>query len=310
METRRIGNLSVSLVGIGCNNFGGRIDAAATQAVVDAAFDAGINFFDTADIYGGTLSEELLGQSARRPARRRDHRDQVRHGRRHEAARRCERDVDRRGRRGQPAPPRHRSHRPVPAPRARRPHADRRDARGDATSGSRRQGASRSGARTSTDRASTTPRARPTSTAPPASSACRTSSACCADGARRICSRRPHATTSRSSRTSRWRAGCSPASTAGAKRRPRARASRDCRPSVAKRRLSDRRFDVVEALDAFAAERGHTLLELAMSWLAGLPHLASVIAGATKPEQVRANAAAVGWQLTPDDRAEIDRLTT
>src|SRR5436309_26813 len=52
MDTRAIGSLSVSLVGIGCNNFGGRIDAAATKAVVDAALDEGINFFDTADIYG------------------------------------------------------------------------------------------------------------------------------------------------------------------------------------------------------------------------------------------------------------------
>src|SRR3954471_13225357 len=62
METRMIGQLAVSVVGLGCNNFGGRIDLAATQAVVDAALDEGINFFDTADIYGGTKSEELLGQ--------------------------------------------------------------------------------------------------------------------------------------------------------------------------------------------------------------------------------------------------------
>jgi aryl-alcohol dehydrogenase-like predicted oxidoreductase len=75
------------------------------------------------------------------------------------------------------------------------------------------------------------------------------------------------------------------------------------------RALSDKQFDKVEALAAFATERGHTLLELAMSWLAGLPHLASVIAGATKPEQVHANAAAVGWQLTADDRAALDAIS-
>ena len=46
-----------------------------------------------------------------------------------------------------------------------------------------------------------------------------------------------------------------------------------------------------------------------MSWLAGLPHLASVIAGATRPEQVRANAAAVGWRLNDEDRAELDALS-
>ena len=73
--------------------------------------------------------------------------------------------------------------------------------------------------------------------------------------------------------------------------------------------LADRRFDVVESLDAFAKERGHTLLELAMSWLAGLPHLASVIAGATKPEQVRANVVAINWSLTDDERAELDKLS-
>ena len=63
METRPIGSLQVTLVGIGCNNFGRRIDDQASHAVVHAALDAGINFFDNADIYGGTRSEELLGQA-------------------------------------------------------------------------------------------------------------------------------------------------------------------------------------------------------------------------------------------------------
>ena len=57
METRAIGSLQVTLVGIGTNNFGRRIDDAASIADVHAAQDAGINFFDTADIYGGTRSE-------------------------------------------------------------------------------------------------------------------------------------------------------------------------------------------------------------------------------------------------------------
>ncbi len=63
METRRIGSLEVSVVGLGCNNFGWRIDYGAHGAVVDAALDAGIKFFDTADIYGGTKSEEFLGRA-------------------------------------------------------------------------------------------------------------------------------------------------------------------------------------------------------------------------------------------------------
>lgn len=62
METRQIGSLEVSVVGLGCNNFGGRIDETATRRVVDAALDAGITFLDTADMYGETKSEEFLGR--------------------------------------------------------------------------------------------------------------------------------------------------------------------------------------------------------------------------------------------------------
>src|SRR5215207_4927633 len=63
METRRIGSLEISVVGLGCNNFGPRLDADATKRVVDAALDASINFFDTADIYGKGQSEEYLGRA-------------------------------------------------------------------------------------------------------------------------------------------------------------------------------------------------------------------------------------------------------
>ena len=59
MEYRRLGSLEVSVVGIGCNNFGWRTDAAGTAAVVDAALDAGINFFDTADVYGAGRAKTL-----------------------------------------------------------------------------------------------------------------------------------------------------------------------------------------------------------------------------------------------------------
>jgi aryl-alcohol dehydrogenase-like predicted oxidoreductase len=63
MRTRSLGPLDVSVVGLGCNNFGGRIDEEATRAVVDAALDAGVTFFDTADIYGNRGgSEEILGR--------------------------------------------------------------------------------------------------------------------------------------------------------------------------------------------------------------------------------------------------------
>ena len=63
MQTRSIGSLEVSVVGVGCNNFGSRLDQTATDEVVGAALDAGITLFDTADIYGGTRSEEYLGKA-------------------------------------------------------------------------------------------------------------------------------------------------------------------------------------------------------------------------------------------------------
>jgi|KBSSwiStaDraftv2_1062776.scaffolds.fasta_scaffold24213_4 aryl-alcohol dehydrogenase-like predicted oxidoreductase len=73
--------------------------------------------------------------------------------------------------------------------------------------------------------------------------------------------------------------------------------------------MSERNFDIVEALDAFARERGHTLLELAISWLASKPVVSSVICGATKPEQVEQNVAAAGWALTPEELADIDKIS-
>ncbi|HEX4182491.1 MAG TPA: aldo/keto reductase [Caulobacteraceae bacterium] len=65
MEYRRLGTsgLKVSEVGLGCNNFGMRIDQQATSAVVGACLDAGITFFDTADVYGGSKSEVMLGEA-------------------------------------------------------------------------------------------------------------------------------------------------------------------------------------------------------------------------------------------------------
>ena len=63
MRTRTLGPLEVTVVGLGCNNFGGRVDEAGTRAVIDAALDAGVTFFDTADIYGNAGgSETLIGR--------------------------------------------------------------------------------------------------------------------------------------------------------------------------------------------------------------------------------------------------------
>ncbi len=80
-------------------------------------------------------------------------------------------------------------------------------------------------------------------------------------------------------------------------------------PQRADQYLNEEHFALVDRLTAFAEARGHTLLELAFSWLACRPFVASVIAGATKPEQVEQNVAAASWALTPDEIAEIDMLS-
>ena len=77
----------------------------------------------------------------------------------------------------------------------------------------------------------------------------------------------------------------------------------------ADRYLTDANWQNVEGLADFCAPRGHSMLELAFSWLAAQPAVASVIAGATKPEQVEQNVAAVNWTLTPEDLAAIDQIT-
>jgi aryl-alcohol dehydrogenase-like predicted oxidoreductase len=73
--------------------------------------------------------------------------------------------------------------------------------------------------------------------------------------------------------------------------------------------LSEGNFELLAKLEKFAQERGHTILELAISWLTGRPFVGTVIAGATKPEQVSANAKAAAWKLTSEEYAEIDEIT-
>lgn len=90
---------------------------------------------------------------------------------------------------------------------------------------------------------------------------------------------------------------------------PRPEGARLAQGPAADRLLTERNFDTVEKLEAFAQARGHTLLELAFSWLATQDFVGSVIAGATSPEQVRANAAAASWRLTAEEMAEVDQIT-
>jgi len=79
-------------------------------------------------------------------------------------------------------------------------------------------------------------------------------------------------------------------------------------PRLADRYINEKNWVIVEALEAFANERGHSLLELAFSWLASQPTVSSVIAGATKPEQVEQNVTAASWELTSAELEEIGKI--
>ena len=73
--------------------------------------------------------------------------------------------------------------------------------------------------------------------------------------------------------------------------------------------VTDENFSIVEKLNAFAKQHGHSLLELAFSWMAARPTTASIIAGATMPEQIDANVDAIGWKMTPEQISEVDNLS-
>lgn len=81
------------------------------------------------------------------------------------------------------------------------------------------------------------------------------------------------------------------------------------RQNLADRYLKEHHVEKMERLEQFAKEHGHTLLELAFSWLLTRPSVASVIAGATKPEQVEKNAQSAGWDLSSEELSEIDRIS-
>jgi aryl-alcohol dehydrogenase-like predicted oxidoreductase len=72
--------------------------------------------------------------------------------------------------------------------------------------------------------------------------------------------------------------------------------------------MGEKNIAVVEQLAVFCAERGRTMVQHAFGWLLSRSCVASIIAGATSPEQVQQNADALGWQMTSDELAAIDRI--
>lgn len=303
MPRRRIGSLEVSVVGLGCNNFGGRIDENASAQVVSAALDVGINFFDTADIYGGTLSEELLGRALGR------HRDEVvvatkfgmavdseRKGAKPDYVRRALEDSLRRL--GTDHVDLYQLHQPD----AETPIADTLGALDELV---------RAG------------KVREIGCSNFSAEQLREAHAAVGEGAARFVSVQNEYSLLKREPEREVLAECErlamvfipyfPLASgvlSGKYRRGQAppAGTRLAGASVgrADSPLSDERLSAVEALEAFAAKTGHSVLELAIAWLAARPSVASVIAGATAPAQVRTNAKASSWVLTDEQLAEVD----
>jgi aryl-alcohol dehydrogenase-like predicted oxidoreductase len=304
MQTRQIGTLAVSVVGLGCNNFGGRLDADATAQVVHAALDAGINFFDTADIYGGTKSEEFLGRAL---AGRRSEAviatkfggkiDEARKGARPEYVRQAAEDSLRRL--GIDCIDLYQLHMPDPEV----PIADTLGAMNELVRAGKVHeiGCSNFSVEQLREAEAGVP-----------------------PGGKRFASVQNHYSLFHRDPERDVLPECERLGLAFLPYFPLANGLltgkyRKGQPPPEGTRLAGGRFgdwlteenlDRVERLIQFAESRGHTILELAFAWLLARPAVASVIAGATRPEQVRANVAAAGWTLTGDDLAQIDAIVS
>ena len=300
METRKIGSLEVSVLGLGCNNFGRRVDEAGTRRVVDAAIDAGVTLLDTADIYGGTKSESFLGEILK------GRRDRIvlatkfgmevaadKKGAAPAYIRRAVRDslerlqtdhIDL-----------YQLHEPDPNV----PIADTLATLDELVREGlvREIGCSNFSADQLTEAANAV-----------------------ADGAARFVSVQNELSLLATSDLTDGLAGATALGLAyipyfplasgvlTGKYRRGEKAPAGTRLANYDETPSDEEFDRVDALTALAAEKGRSLLELAIGWLASLDPVASVITGATKPEQIQANAEASTWRLSGEELAEVEAV--
>ncbi len=307
MQTRHIGSLDVSVVGIGCNNFGGRIDQAATTAVIDAAFDAAINLFDTADIYGATQSEVLLGQALGR--RRSDAVvatkfgvpiDDERQG--GGSAAYVRRAIDDSLRRlGTDRIDLYQIHFPDQAT----PLDQTLSALDELVrAGKVREIGCSNFSPELLDAAASISREHDLARFVSVQNEYSLLRRAPEHGVLAACERNdvvfiPYFPLASGLLTGKYQRNVAPPQGSRLASLPAERQAD---------MFSEKNLNRVEALDAWARDHGHTLLEFAVSWLLAHDAVASVIAGATKPEQVHANAAAAGWALTGDDLTEIDAL--
>jgi aryl-alcohol dehydrogenase-like predicted oxidoreductase len=308
LPTRRLGDsaIEVSVVGLGCNNFGRRLDLDRTAAVLDAALDAGVTLFDTADVYGDGDSERLMGE--------------VLEGRRDEFVLATKFGWEMEGAEGVPD-----------APRGSREYI--------------RWAIEGSLKRLRVDRIDLYQYHRPDGITPiddtlaaldelvgeglVSAIGCSNFSASQLEEAERISRQRGLArfVTLQNEYSLLQReieAEVTPACErlgvsilpyfplAGGlltgKYRRGERGPEGSRLTAREQVGSDEQFDLVEGLEAFAEERRVGILDVAIAGLAAQPAVASVIAGATRPEQVAANVAALQWQPGEADLAELNRI--
>ncbi len=304
MEFRKIGALNVSVVGLGCNNFGRRLDANGAATVVNAALDAGINFLDTADVYGSGQSEEFIGRALGK--------------RRTETiiATKFGNNMEGQGRGASPEYIRraveaslrrldtdyidlYQLHTPDPSV----PIEDTLGALNELVQAGqvREIGVSNFSAKQIRE-------------AEAAAQQIKTARSVSVQNEYNFFKREPELDVLAECErlgiaflpylplaggllTGKYRKG-QPLPTG-------TRISQSGSSYAAL--LTEHNLGVVESLIKFAESRGHTILELAFAWLLSKPVVASVIAGAMSPEQVHANAAAT-WQMTSQDLAEINAL--
>jgi len=308
MEFRSIGELDVSVIGLGCNNFGMRIDADQTKRVVDAAIEAGITYFDTAESYGRGLSEEFLGTAlgSRRAeviiASKWGHTVSLADGERGgdpaQIRRRLEGSLTRLG---TDYIDHYQLHRPDP------------DTPVEETLGClaelRAEGKIREIGCTHFT----------------ADELTRSHTAAVEHGLAAYPSVQNHySLLTRDPETNGVFATCERLGIAFVPYFPlesglltgKYRKGRDLpdnsRLAVWGDRavafIDDEKLTAVERLITWAEARGRSLLDLAISWHTSHPLVATVIAGATRPAQIEANVAAASWNLSETDRAEVDTV--
>jgi len=300
VETRKIGSLEASVVGLGCNNFGRRVERDGTRRVLDAALDAGVTFLDTADTYGGTKSESFLGEilEGRRdrvvlatkfgmevaPDKKGAHPDYIRRAVRDSLSRLRTDHIDL-----------YQLHQPDPTV----PIADTLATLDELV----RDGLVREIGCSNFDAAQQ-----------------REAMDAAADGAPRFVSVQNELSLLDRTDEGDGLAGAERLGLAYIPYFPLAsgvltgKYVRGEEPPAGTRlasygeTVSEREFDLLDAYTAFAAERGRSLLELAIGWLLSLDPVASVITGATKPAQIHANAEASTWRLTPDELTAVGAI--